>query len=812
MAKITGNSGNNKLYGTDGEDYVYGQEGDDTLFGGSGNDYLYGKTGNDVLVGGFGDDVLVGGAGNDMLKGNAGNDLFLQDDNGGVGNDAIDGGIDFDTVQYGSMVGHLDVFSVNVDLNQGKAYKGQAQGVDTLKNIENVIGTDLADQIIGNAINNTFEGGVGDDILDGAAGNDRLYGGSGNDQLKGADGDDILYGGGGADIIDGGAGNDWIQQDIEAVDDRLDGGAGFDQLDYGVTDLSALGTLFGVSVDLGQGLTQKLATGGVDHLFNIEIVFGTGLTDWLNGNADSNTLRGAGGDDILDGAAGNDVLYGDSGADLVQGGAGNDLIIQNMVDAGYDKLDGGDGVDTVDYNYSGPNVSVAVDVNLSTHKARKLAVGAAEDTLVNIENVDGTEQADVLTGDDGSNMLEGNAGNDRLDGAAGNDTLFGGAGVDRINGGDGDDRIKQDFEAVNDRLDGGAGSDTVDYGVFDLSALNATVGVNVDLTTGQARKLAVGGGVDTLLNIENVTGTALADVLNGDAGDNVLMGGAGNDVLRGNRGNDTLYGGAGADNLNGGAGDDVIKQDMMAVGSDQIDGESGVNTLDYSVTNLSGQGMVVGVTVDLVKGKAQKLNGAVDTLKNIENVIGTNGLADQLTGDALDNVLDGGSGDDVLSGAAGSDTLYGKDGADILIGGSGSDTLVGGNGADLYQMSRGDGQDTIIETAYAASDATTMNTVQWAANVASTQLWFTRLGQDLQVSIVGTADRVTVSGWYAGASRQGERFIAGDGKTLYNTDVNALVHAMSGFALPVAGQTTLSADVLTSLAPVLANWHATAAA
>ena len=56
-----------------------------------------------------------------------------------------------------------------------------------------------------------------------------------------------------------------------------------------------------------------------------------------------------------------------------------------------------------------------------------------------------------------------------------------------------------------------------------------------------------GAGSDTLISIENLTGSAFNDTLTGDASDNVISGRAGNDTLNGGGGDDTLDGGAGTD-------------------------------------------------------------------------------------------------------------------------------------------------------------------------------------------------------------------------------------------------------------------------
>ncbi len=73
-----------------------------------------------------------------------------------------------------------------------------------------------------------------------------------------------------------------------------------------------------------------------------------------------------------------------------------------------------------------------------------------------------------------------------------------------------------------DSLDGGAGIDTASYAV-------SNAGVNVSLMTG----LGSGGDAegDTLIRIENLTGSAFNDTLEGNGGNNVLTGGAGIDTV-----------------------------------------------------------------------------------------------------------------------------------------------------------------------------------------------------------------------------------------------------------------------------------------
>lgn len=88
---------------------------------------------------------------------------------------------------------------------------------------------------------------------------------------------------------------------------------------------------------------------------------------------------------------------------------------------------------------------------------------------------------------------------------------------------------------------------------------------------------------------------------------------------------------------------------------------------------------------------------------------------------------------------------------------------------------------------------------------ASTSISF---GSDLEVSIIGTNDRMLISNWYLGGAYRIEQFKTSDGQTLLDSQVQDLVQAMAGFAPPAAGQTTLPASYQNSLATVIAaSWQ-----
>ena len=98
--------------------------------------------------------------------------------------------------------------------------------------------------------------------------------------------------------------------------------------------------------------------------------------------------------------------------------------------------------------------------------------------------------------------------------------------------------------------------------------------------------------------------------------------------------------------------------------------------------------------------------------------------------------------------------------------------------------------------------------VHLGAGIAADQLWFRKVNGNLEISVIGTSDKVTVSGWYSDTSHHVEVIRLAGGQTLLDSQVQNLVQAMASFAPPALGQTTLSADYQTKLEPVIAaNWQ-----
>ncbi|OBQ51898.1 calcium-binding protein [Halodesulfovibrio spirochaetisodalis] len=327
----------------------------------------------------------------------------------------------------------------------------------------------------------------------------------------------------------------------------------------------------------------------------------------------------------------------------------------------------------------------------------------------------GQTDTDILYGHDGNDYLNGGSGNDKLYGGKGNDVLEGGKGADII--------------------DGGEGFDTVSY----ASSMSS---VTIDLTTNTVT--GSDATEDTLISIENATGSMGGTTIIGNDEDNVLSGASLDDVihqsfysehkeqmlkeftieqlekidknhpyykmrereasehiktqfigaasfkdhLSGGKGNDTLYGYEGDDVLNGGEGDDLL---IGGEGADQLIGGEGFDTAFYINSEE-------GVQISLADGTATGGNAEGDTFESIERIQGSDkndtligdDNANQFHGEAGDDTLSGGGATDILSGGKGNDLINGGDDADLLFGNEGNDRLYGDSGNDSLNGNEGD--------------------------------------------------------------------------------------------------------------------------
>ncbi len=173
---------------------------------------------------------------------------------------------------------------------------------------------------------------------------------------------------------------------------------------------------------------------------------------------------------------------------------GDDAGLSYAATANADLIDGKGGVDTVSYDQS--DAGVTVDLSDNTQNAKGWA---ADDVLLNIENLIGSAQADTLTGDANAN---------RLEGGAGIDTLTGGAGADRFvldtNALAADTDIITDFNTgQNDRIQ----IDTVTGLENTLAALNLAVADNGD----HANIVSADDHTLVYMTIQNIDHTLISD-------------------------------------------------------------------------------------------------------------------------------------------------------------------------------------------------------------------------------------------------------------------------------------------------------------
>lgn len=115
--------------------------------------------------------------------------------------------------------------------------------------------------------------------------------------------------------------------------------------------------------------------------------------------------------------------------------------------SGADVINGLEGSDTVSYALSTSGVTANLGLSLAydgfgsrANAGENREFYSINERLNNIENLTGSQFADIFVGDNENNTLNGRAGIDRLIGMGGDDTLVGETGDDYLNGGAGDDK------------------------------------------------------------------------------------------------------------------------------------------------------------------------------------------------------------------------------------------------------------------------------------------------------------------------------------------------------------------------------------
>jgi Ca2+-binding RTX toxin-like protein len=344
----------------------------------------------------------------------------------------------------------------------------------------------------------SIDGGAGDDGIEASGSASTISGGDGDDAVSSTSDSSWIDGGAGADrltaessqhaTILGGDGDDLITLQWVEGASSLEGGEGRDQFDLHLlhalrADFSALAQ--GGSVTLPGDIVLSGFEAGILDLSSTEgNVIRTGDLDF--------TVYGGSADDRLLGGEGLDQFFGGDGDDTLAGAGGQDTLVGG---AGDDVLNGGRGVDTVLYDYFG----VTLDLNI---RGPQDTGGAGVDTLVGVENVVGSDEADSLTGDRADNVLQDDVGGDA---------------ADTLSGGGGDDTLIVHLGNVRDRLSGGAGHDSF---VFLPTAASVVGDEITDLTARDTIDLTA---IDADAGLAGDQAFTLVDKFDGRAGEAVLI-------------------------------------------------------------------------------------------------------------------------------------------------------------------------------------------------------------------------------------------------------------------------------------------------
>lgn len=568
--------------------------------------------------------------------------------------------------------------------------------------IKPVIGTSDDDVLQGTRSHEVFSGGGGDDLIYASYGHDVAYGGVGDDTIYGQSGNDELWGSGGPTYINLAA---------VTITENYQGSVTFENESAGYRN-----SLGSYKVDENGNIYD------VQFHFTNASLEGSGGD--LVGGVSSSALELNAGDQIGFFIVANGYSYngGYAGLDLENGqlvfrnsdGSNASLYSSNVslwyvgpdnqeVLIKYHTYHTAAGIDGNDYSLNSDGIAHTVgllnsDEGKITLGFEDLYNGGDRDFDDSVFTVDiGQTNARVLDpsvnngngpddvgyyyayGLDGqlgrydldgnllmiakeNDYIDGGSGNDVIHGRAGHDTLIGGHGVDQIYGGSGNDIIEGGYN--NDTIEAGSGNDNV-KGDSGHDVIHGQTGD--DIIYGGTGSDHIYGGSDS----DTLYGESGSDHINGQTGDDVIHGGSGNDKLIGQSGNDTIYGDEGNDRIESGSGNDYVHagsgNDVIIThsgddfiisgkGRDVIEGGSGIDTVSYIETESA-------IKVD-IHGK-RVAGGDSDTLKSIENVIGTN-YNDTFRGNRLDNEINGAGGNDFIRGFTGQDTL---------IGGSGNDTF-----------------------------------------------------------------------------------------------------------------------------------------
>ena len=148
--------------------------------------------------------------------------------------------------------------------------------------------------------------------------------------------------------------------------------------------------------------------------------------------------------------------------------------------------------------------------------------------------------------------------------------------------------------------------------------------------------------------------------------------------------------------------------------------------------------------------------------------------------------------------------------------GHGNNTIT--NSGSFTAVKLGDGNNKVlvsgnmptVEVGHGVNDlefSGGMGQLVFGKDISPDRLWFQHEGRDLQISVIGSKQEVTLHNWYADTPERPRDIMTGDRHRLLGSDVEHLVQAMASFAPAAPANMTFGAAEQQVLQPVLAaNW------
>ncbi len=414
----------------------------------------------------------------------------------------------------------------------------------------------------------------------------------------------------------------------------------------------------------------------------------------------------------------------------------------------------------------------------------------------------GSSGKDDLKGGHGNDTLIGGLGNDKLKGGQGNDILFGGAGKDDLKGDKGNDTYVFDLGDGHDKIDNNSKAFVTEFDVIkylervtpeDLwfsrdkdDLLIDVIGTDDQVKVKQyfkddKHKIDLVATEHATLDQDGIEVLAAAMAaypvpagLGAEIPDDV---GAAIQALRAaawrllsdnpdapNAGADILYG----------LQNQANTFDFAELFSNDIDEPRDVLTLLSMDSDGLGE-----LILDMASGQFSYFPALDESEVNFNYTVGDG--VNSATSTVSLHLYDGSDSDGLVVGGLGHDKLKGGDGDDRLVGGPGNDNLKGGGGNDTYVFDFGDGHDKIDNNAKGSDDD--FDVIQFLSRVTPNDLWFSQLGDDLLIDVIGTNDQIEVDKWFKDDNHRVDQIVTATG-TLDADNVDVLVAAMAGYSPP----------------------------